>query len=165
MGIAAATATLTGKYARIHPGDTALIHEDPDALKAALERYHETGDYAILKPFVKSGEKPTVFYLRHLRGRAAVELNATLSPTAGVDGAITDRTIVALAHLCIADVSDWDGVDAEGKARPLLFHAHDVYPFRVLTDESFDDLCDVADGELVGWLGGEAWAARNLSPK
>lgn len=157
------TATLGGDFWRVYPGDGALVRDDEAALQAALARYHETGDDAHLQPFLKQGKKVTRFKLRHLYGRADVEFDdVIIRPTLGVG---SRRTTTTVAHLCLAGVEGWDLVDDEGKPRPLRFHVHEIYPFPVLTAESFDDLCAVNKGELVAFLGMEAYRARRLSPK
>jgi hypothetical protein len=170
MGITLPTATLSKDFVRIYPGDTALVQDDQEALSAALEKFHELGDMAHLEPFLKSGERPTLFRLRHLRGQANAEFHAICGPTMTAAHEVTDMTIVDIARLSIASVEAWDGVYPEGHKRagelkPLKFRAHPRYGFPVLTDESFNEVCDVAGGQLVGWLGLEALIARNLSPK
>lgn len=164
MGIILPASTLRPRYVRISPWDTALIRDDEAALGAAFKRFHETGDMAALEPFIKAGEKPTQFVLRHLRGRANAELDATMHPTRLPDGAPTDKTFIEMARLCLADVIDWDGANEDGSPRKLTWKAHAEYPFKILTDESFDDLCDVGGGVLAWWLGAQAWEARHLSP-
>jgi hypothetical protein len=170
MGVTLPTATLSKDFVRIFPGDTALVREDEAALSAALERFHELGDLEHLKPFLKDGERPTLFRLRHLRGQANAEFHAICGPTMTAAGEVTDMTIVDIARLSIAGVDGWDGTYPEGhkkagEVKPLQFRPHPRYHFSVLTDESFNAVCDVAGGQLVGWLGLEALIARNLSPK
>jgi hypothetical protein len=151
MILNAQTQTLVTPYPWVWAGDPALDRgkEGSDRRKAfgaAYQAYLDHGDIGThLGPYLRSGEQPAQFILRHLRGRTRQWL---LDRTWAPDGTVSNEGLYLAGALALVETKN------------LLFEGE---PFKVrrsvrqeqemVVEEQMDILLQVAGGGLVADLG------------
>lgn len=153
------TSTLVSDYVVLFSQDPA-IDQGVEGFSDIWEEYLKTGDHEKIP--IKSGESPTLFRLKHLRGYSKRQLLQKVGSTVTENGLPSGAGVFLAAQVCLTGIENL--TDNEGKSFPVETEYSKEYKCEIVSDRTMEFLDDIGDGDLVNELGVRAILAVAPSP-
>jgi hypothetical protein len=146
--IIAKTQTLVKPYQWVWKKDPALDAER-DGFDQAYEAFTDHGDIALLEPFIRAGEHPSVFTLRHLAGRT----KEWWTDRAAFNGSLSGEGVYLAAALAIASVRDMAITAEDGETVDMEIRHVISGEQKQVAEDQMQLLAGIDEGQLISDLG------------